>query len=38
MQFALKKVERAFRNEYEDWKNQRHYEKLQQQIEYGMER
>ncbi|MGG0453813.1 MobP2 family relaxase [Priestia megaterium] len=34
MHFALKKMERAFKSEYESWKNQQHYERLQKEIEY----
>ncbi|WP_226556585.1 MobP2 family relaxase [Priestia aryabhattai] len=33
MHFALKKMERAFKSEYESWKNQKHYEQLQKDIE-----
>ncbi|MFY2253669.1 MobP2 family relaxase [Priestia megaterium] len=32
MHFALKKMERAFKSEYESWKNQQHYEQLQKEI------
>ena len=34
MHFALKKMERAFKSEYDSWKNQQHYERLQKEIEY----
>ncbi|MEH7360878.1 MobP2 family relaxase [Priestia megaterium] len=34
MHFALKKMERAFKSEYESWKNQQHYEQLQKEIEH----
>ncbi|KLV29611.1 MobP2 family relaxase [Priestia megaterium] len=34
MHFALKKMERAFKSEYESWKNQQHYERLQKEIEH----
>lgn len=37
MHFALKKVERAFKSEYESWKNQQHYERLQKEIEHRHE-
>lgn len=37
MHFALKKMERAFKSEYESWKNQKHYEELQKDIEYNRE-
>lgn len=33
IQYTMKKIERAFENEYDSWKNQRAYEKLQKQIE-----
>ncbi|MGI8382504.1 MobP2 family relaxase [Priestia megaterium] len=35
MHFALKKMERAFKSEYESWKNQQHYERLQKEIEHN---
>ncbi|MCA1203289.1 MULTISPECIES: MobP2 family relaxase [Bacillaceae] len=35
MHFALKKMERAFKSEYESWKNQQHYEQLQKEIEHN---
>lgn len=38
LQFALKKIERSFRSDYDQWKNQRHYERLQNKIEYENER
>ncbi|OQR53283.1 MobP2 family relaxase [Bacillus sp. CDB3] len=42
MQYALRKVESAFKSEYESWKNQKYYERLewdiQQQNERGHER
>lgn len=38
LNFAMKKMEKAFSNEYDSWKNQRHYEKLQRDIEYENER
>lgn len=31
--FSLKKLQRHFNNEYENWKNQMYYERLQQEIE-----
>ncbi|MBA9042706.1 hypothetical protein HNP21_005844 [Bacillus aryabhattai] len=34
MHFALKKMERAFKSEYDSWKNQQHYERLQKEIEH----
>ncbi|MEK4626533.1 MobP2 family relaxase [Priestia sp. FSL P4-0332] len=34
MHVALKKMERAFKSEYESWKNQQHYERLQKEIEH----
>jgi hypothetical protein len=37
MHFALKKMERAFKSEYESWKNQKHYEQLQKEIEHRHE-
>ena len=37
MHFALKKMERAFKSEYESWKNQKHYEQLQKDIEHNRE-
>ena len=37
MHFALKKMERAFKSEYDSWKNQKHYEQLQKDIEYNRE-
>ncbi|MBZ5482434.1 hypothetical protein JGU65_24930 [Bacillus sp. T_4] len=37
MHFALKKMERAFKSEYESWKNQKHYEQLQKDIEHSHE-
>ena len=37
MHFALKKMERAFKSEYESWKNQQHYERLQKEIEHRHE-
>ncbi|MGG4385273.1 MobP2 family relaxase [Priestia megaterium] len=37
MHFALKKIERAFKSEYESWKNQKHYEQLQKDIEHNRE-
>jgi MobL relaxases len=37
MHFALKRMERAFKSEYESWKNQQHYERLQKEIEHRHE-
>ncbi|MDW4511818.1 MobP2 family relaxase [Priestia megaterium] len=37
MHFVLKKMERAFKSEYESWKNQKHYEQLQKDIEHRHE-
>ncbi|MGR9527424.1 MobP2 family relaxase (plasmid) [Priestia megaterium] len=37
MHFALKKMERAFKSEYDSWKNQQHYERLQKDIEHRHE-
>lgn len=34
----MKKVERAFKSEYESWKNQKHYERMQKEIEFENER
>ncbi|MDR7247238.1 putative transcriptional regulator [Priestia megaterium] len=34
---SLKKIERAFKSEYESWKNQQHYERLQKDIEQNRE-
>ncbi|PDZ43532.1 MobP2 family relaxase [Bacillus wiedmannii] len=38
MQYALKKMEGAFKSEYESWKNQRYYEQIQRDINYQNER
>lgn len=38
IQYSMKKVERAFKSEYESWKNQKHYERMQRDIEYENER
>jgi len=35
--YAMRKMERAFRSDYESWKNQRHYERLEREIEYQKE-
>ncbi|MCM2978661.1 relaxase MobL [Priestia aryabhattai] len=37
MHFTLKKMERAFKSEYESWKNQQYYERLQKDIEHRHE-
>ncbi|MEQ6001453.1 MobP2 family relaxase [Bacillus amyloliquefaciens] len=37
-QYAFKKIERSFRSEYEKWRNQNHYERLQRNIEFENER
>lgn len=37
-EYALRKMQRAFKSEYESWKNQRHYERLQRDIERENER
>ncbi len=37
MQYAFRKMEGAFKSEYESWKNQRHYEGLQRDIERNHE-
>jgi hypothetical protein len=37
IQHAFRKMERAFKTEYESWKNQRHYERLQRDIERNHE-
>ncbi|KMY52504.1 hypothetical protein AC623_20390 [Bacillus sp. FJAT-27231] len=37
LQYAMKKMERAFSSEYDSWKNQRHYENLQRDIERAKE-
>ncbi|MEH7567905.1 MobP2 family relaxase [Priestia megaterium] len=34
---SLKKMERVFKSEYESWKNQQHYERLQKDIEQNRE-
>ncbi|AJI25661.1 hypothetical protein H8R29_28700 (plasmid) [Priestia megaterium] len=34
MHASLKRIERAFKSEYESWKNQQHYERLQKEIEH----
>ncbi|KQU24376.1 hypothetical protein ASG61_20910 [Bacillus sp. Leaf75] len=34
MHASLKRMERAFKSEYESWKNQQHYERLQKEIEH----
>ena len=31
MQYALRKMEGAFKSEYESWKNQQHYERMQRE-------
>ncbi|MGG3610980.1 MobP2 family relaxase [Priestia megaterium] len=31
--FSLRKIEKAFKSEYESWKNQQHYERMQREIE-----
>lgn len=31
--FSLRKIEKAFKSEYESWKNQQHYERLQRETE-----
>ncbi|HDR3895873.1 hypothetical protein ABE42_34035 [Bacillus thuringiensis] len=38
MQYALKKMEGAFKSEYDSWKNQRYYERLQRDIQQQNER
>ncbi|MDC2867797.1 MobP2 family relaxase [Bacillus sp. BP-3] len=38
MQYALRKMEGALKSEYESWKNQRYYERLQKEIQYQNER
>ena len=38
MQYALRKMEGALKSEYERWKNQRYYERLQKEIQYQNER
>ncbi|QJX81235.1 MobP2 family relaxase [Priestia megaterium] len=32
--FSLRKIEKAFKSEYESWKNQQHYERLQRETEH----
>jgi hypothetical protein len=31
MHASLKRMERAFKSEYESWKNQQHYERMQRE-------
>ncbi|WP_033799789.1 MobP2 family relaxase, partial [Bacillus pseudomycoides] len=38
MQYALRKMEGAFKSEYESWKNQRYYERLEREIQQQNER
>ena len=38
IQYSMKKVERAFKSEYESWKNQKYYERMQRENAYENER
>ncbi|MEM5659747.1 hypothetical protein AAHB50_30545 [Bacillus toyonensis] len=38
IQYSMKKVERAFKSEYESWKNQKYYERMQKESTYQNER
>ncbi|PGC10292.1 hypothetical protein COL99_23375 [Bacillus toyonensis] len=38
IQYSMRKVERAFKSEYESWKNQKYYERLQKESAYQNER
>ncbi|PFZ71442.1 hypothetical protein COL82_28845 [Bacillus toyonensis] len=38
IQYSMKKVERAFKSEYESWKNQKYYERMQKESAYQNER
>ncbi|MGX5523779.1 MobP2 family relaxase [Bacillus toyonensis] len=38
IQYSMRKVERAFKSEYESWKNQKYYERMQKESAYQNER
>ncbi|WP_025147935.1 MobP2 family relaxase [Bacillus sp. H1a] len=38
IQYSMRKVERAFKSEYESWKNQKYYERMQKESAYQYER
>ncbi|MGG0456540.1 MobP2 family relaxase [Bacillus mycoides] len=38
IQYSMRKVERAFKSEYESWKNQKYYEHMQKESAYQNER
>ncbi|KEK22053.1 MobP2 family relaxase [Bacillus gaemokensis] len=38
IQYSMKKMERAFKSEYDSWKNQKYYERMQKEIQYQNER
>ncbi|XMA23614.1 relaxase MobL (plasmid) [Bacillus bombysepticus] len=38
IQYSMRKVEGAFKSEYESWKNQKYYERMQREIAYENER
>ncbi|PGW44994.1 MobP2 family relaxase [Bacillus thuringiensis] len=38
IQYSMRKVEGAFKSEYESWKNQKYYERMQKEIAYQKER
>ncbi|HDX9660388.1 TPA: hypothetical protein ROY05_005122 [Bacillus toyonensis] len=38
IQYSMRKVERAFKSEYESWKNQKYYERMQRENAYENER
>ncbi|MEN8648927.1 MobP2 family relaxase [Bacillus cereus group sp. BceL062] len=38
IQYSMRKVERAFKSEYESWKNQKYYERMQRESAYENER
>ncbi|MED4654508.1 MobP2 family relaxase [Bacillus pseudomycoides] len=38
IQYSMKKMERAFKSEYESWKNQKYYERMQKEIAHQNER
>ena len=38
IQYSMRKVESAFKSEYESWKNQKYYERMQKESAYQNER
>lgn len=38
IQYSMRKVENAFKSEYESWKNQKYYERMQKENAYQNER